>query len=493
MIELSKKYNLVPIYTEVLADLETSVSAFMKINKGKYSFLLDSVVGGERIARYSFLGADPYLIFSAKKNQCTLIKNGTNIEKFESDDPIETLKELISQYKPYEPDDLPSFYGGTVGYFSYDSVRYIEKIPDTNKDDLDLPYLHFMFTDTIIIFDHVEHKMKIVYNLHFDENNQDQKSVEKLYKQGVEQITSIKKLLETPLTVCESDESKKHFDLKANMTQDQFEKAVEKARDYIVAGDIFQVQISRRLEVAVDDIDHFNIYRALRHVNPSPYMFYLKFDDIEVIGSSPELLVKKEKEKVIVRPIAGTRRRGRNVEDEIKMENELINDEKEKAEHIMLVDLGRNDLGRVCQFGSVGLSETGGKRNLMNCEKYSHVMHMVSEVEGKLVDGMDAFDAFRACFPAGTLTGAPKIRSMEIIEELEPVKRGLYGGGVAYFSFNQDMDSCIIIRTAVIKNNVAYIQTAGGVVFDSKPELEFLEHQNKAKAVVTALELAKEI
>ncbi len=492
VIELSKKFNLIPIYVELLADLETPISAFMKINKSKYCFLLDSVVGGERIARYSFMGNKPYLIFQARHNQCILIKNGTEKEYIDTTDPIEYLRSLISRYKPYEPLGLPSFYGGTVGYFSYDAVRYIERIPDSNVDDLELPYLHFMFTDSIVIFDHVENKIKIVYNLHVEDNYKI-KDIERLYNKGVEHIQSIKHLLKEPIRNNNSNHTYNPVHFTANRSEDDFKSAVEKAKEYIKAGDIFQVQISRRLETSVENIDHFNIYRALRAINPSPYMFYLKFDDIEVIGSSPELLVRKEKKQIIVRPIAGTRRRGRNPEDELNMENELRTDEKEIAEHIMLVDLGRNDIGRVCEHGSVHISKTGNKENLMFFEKYSHVIHLVSEVEGTLKDGLDAFDAFRASFPAGTLTGAPKIRSMEIIEELEPVKRGLYGGGVAYFSFNGDMDSCIVIRTTVIKNNIAYIQTAGGVVYDSKAELEFLETQNKARAMMKAIELAQEI
>ncbi len=493
IIELSKNYNLIPIFTEILADLETPISAFMKINQGQYSFLLDSVEGGERLARYSFLGSDPYLIFSARKNQCSIIKNGQQQEIIESDNPIDILKNLMTQYKPYEPPELPSFYGGTVGFFSYDSVRYMEDIPDNNQDDLDLPYLHFMFTDSTIIFDHVEHKIKIVYNLHINDENSSPATLEKLYNKGVEKIKSLYRLLQKPLEVKEPNPNLAPLDIKANLTEEEFKTAIEKAKQYIIAGDIFQVQISRRLEVSVADVDHFNIYRALRAVNPSPYMFYLKFDNLEIIGSSPELLVRKEKSKVIVRPIAGTRRRGRNPEDEIRMENELKNDLKEQAEHIMLVDLGRNDLGRVCEYGSVALTLEGGKQKLMYAEKYSHVMHLVSEIEGELLEGKDAFDAFRSCFPAGTLTGAPKIRAMEIIEELEPIKRGIYGGGIVYFSFNGDMDSCIVIRTAVIKNNIAYIQTAGGVVYDSKPELEFLETKNKAQAILKAIEFSRQI
>ncbi|MDH5680794.1 MAG: anthranilate synthase component I [Spirochaetota bacterium] len=490
---LSESYNLIPIYAEVMADLETPISAFMKINSGSHSFLLDSVVGGERLARYSFLGVNPYLIFKAKDNTCTFYKANEEQQEISSEDPINTLKELIDRYKPYEPRGLPSFFGGAVGYFSYDSVRYIEDIPNTTEDDLLLPHLHFMFTDSIIIFDHAENKMKIVYNIHIEPENNTPLPIETLYQKGVDNIRAMIAMLNQPLKEASKSKASPKHEVKANLTEEQFKAAVEKAKDYVIAGDIFQVQISRRLELPVHDVDHFNIYRALRSVNPSPYMFYLKFDDVEVIGSSPELLVKKEKRRVIVRPIAGTRRRGRDLEDEIRMENELKSDEKERAEHIMLVDLGRNDLGRVCEYGSVKISEEAGKPNLMFAEKYSHVMHLVSEVEGILIEGKDAFDVFRASFPAGTLTGAPKIRAMEIIDELENVNRGLYGGGVGYFSFNGDMDSCIVIRTAVIKNNIAYIQTAGGVVYDSTPESEFLETQNKARAVLKALEISRDI
>lgn len=502
--QLAKNYTVIPLYTEILADLETPVSAFMKIRRSSpsYAFLLESVVGGEQIARYSFLGVHPYRIFLAKKNEVVWLEKGKKPKTIQSSNPISLLKEHLKQYKAYPDPSLPPFFGGAVGYFSYDAVRYLEKLPDLNDDDRDIPYLYFMFTDSLILFDHVEHRLKIIHNVNLldsDDSNKDQldedQNKKKLYQKAQDEIRLLTEQLQTPLDPSQTKKRKpRPLDFKANLTQEKFQDLVKKAKEYIRQGDIYQMQLSRRLELPIDDLDSFQIYRALRAVNPSPYMFYLKFDLLELIGSSPELLIKSQNKRIIARPIAGTRRRGKDLQDELKMEKELKKDEKENAEHIMLVDLARNDLGRVCQWGTVKPTEmpnTG--KQLMIVEKYSHVMHLVSEIEGILLPDHDPLDALCSFFPSGTLSGAPKIRAMEIIEELEPVKRGPYGGGIISYSFLGELDSTIIIRTILIQNKIAYLQTAAGIVFDSIPEQEFIETQNKAMALFKAMELAQEI
>ncbi len=482
--KLSKKYNLIPVYTEILADLETPVSAFMKIDKKRHSFLLESVEGGENVGRYSFLGSEPSLIFRAKGSHYEIIEQGKFLkEQGEMENPIEKLRSMFSIYTPYPHPDLPPFYGGAVGYLGYDTIQLIEDIKMENEDELDIDDIYFIFTDSIVIFDHAMHKLKIVYNLYIDEET----DIDKEYKRAVQHIEYTLSQLNTPLKPFSSPNPDFKTELKSNFDKNGFSQAIEKAKEYIKAGDIFQVVLSRRFTANIKGIEKINFYRALRSVNPSPYMFYLHLDDLHVIGSSPETLVKQHWGKIVVKPIAGTRRRGKTPEDEIKMEKELLADEKEIAEHVMLMDLGRNDVGRVSKFGSVKVTDN------MVIEKYSHVMHIVSTVEGELKPDCDSFDVFAATFPAGTLSGAPKIRAMEIIEELEPVKRNIYGGAVGYFSFAGNMDVCIAIRTAVIKNDNIYIQAGGGIVYDSKPELEWLETKNKAGALLKALELAKEL
>ncbi len=482
--ELSKEYNLIPVYTEILADLETPVSAFMKIDQQRHSFLLESVEGGENVGRYSFLGSDPSLIFKSKGNKYQIVKDGKYLaEEGTSDNPIKKLKELFSGFKPYCPDALPPFFGGAVGYFSYDTIQYIEHLPNTLDDELELDDITFIFTDSIIIFDHVMHKIKIVYNMRIDENT----NIDAEYERAIQNINFIQGLLNTPLKPPHNLSDKTDIDLKSNIDEKSFSNIIEKAKEYIKSGDIFQVVLSRRFEADITGIEKINIYRALRSINPSPYMFYLHFGEIHIIGSSPETLVKNINKRVYVRPIAGTRKRGATAEEELKMEKELLSDKKEVAEHIMLLDLGRNDVGRISKYGTVNVSEK------MLVEKYSHVMHIVSTVEGELLDDKDSFDVFEATFPAGTLSGAPKIRAMEIIEELEPAKRGIYGGAVGYFSFNGNMDVCIAIRTAIVKNNNAYIQAGAGIVYDSIPKLEWKETENKAGALKKALKLSLDL
>ena len=474
--------NLVPVYKEILADMETPVSALQKIDN-KYSFLLESVEGGEKIAQYSFLGSNPSLVFWSKDDTVTIIKDGVTEKKTGVSDPIEELKKLMGEFRPVNVKGLPRFHGGAVGYVSYDMVRYFEKLPPGKSDELKMPDCFFMLTDTILVFDHVNHKIKVVSNAHINGNRN---AINEAYDKAVAKIDEIISILKQPLSYRKSnrngwDESK----VKSNFTPEKYAKAVCAAKEYIKAGDIVQVVPSQRLSVPVS-ADAFDIYRALRTINPSPYMYYLKLDGLQIAGSSPEVMVRAENGVVTMRPIAGTARRGSSDEEDAEIAKELLSDPKELAEHVMLVDLGRNDVGRVCQYGSVKVDE------LMVIEKYSHVMHIVSNVVGKLRHDKDAFDVLRACLPAGTVSGAPKIRAMEIINELEPSQRGIYAGAVGYFSFSGNSDTAIAIRTVLIKDGMAYVQAGGGIVADSIPANEYQETMNKARACMKAIQLAEE-
>lgn len=475
-IKLSKKGNLIPVYREIVADMETPVSAYKKI-EGENSFLLESIEGGEKIARYSFLGSDPIVIFKAKGNSIEILERGRSVKG--KGDPIDKLKQLLSKYKPVKNENLPRFHGGLVGFMGYDVVRFIEKIPDKNPDDVKISDMCFFLTDTILAFDHVSRKIIVISNAFVDGDPGG------AYDIAIAKIEKLVKKIEGPLKAHELDieGSKKKIKVRSNVTQGEFESAVEKAKEHIAAGDIIQVVLSQRFETKIS-VDPFNVYRMLRAINPSPYMFYLKFGGLKLIGSSPEVMVRLEKGTATVRPIAGTRPRGRDDEEDKKLEQELLADKKERAEHIMLVDLGRNDLGRVCDYGSVSTNE------LMSIEKYSHVMHIVSNITGTLQKGKDAFDLLRASFPAGTVTGAPKVRAMEIIDELETTRRGPYAGTVGYFSFSGDLDSCIAIRTIVVNGKTAYVQAGAGIVADSVPSNEYQESMNKAKALLQAIEAA---
>ena len=480
--ELSKKGNLIPVYRDILTDFETPLSAFAKIDKSDYSFLLESVEGGERLARYSMLGSDPSLIFSSKGGKVTITEGRISSSFDSKSDPIDELKKILKRYKFVDVKGLPRFSGGLIGFFGYDMVRFIENIPDKNPDDLDLPDSVFMLTDTLLIFDHVDHKIKVISNVHVDGDPG------LAYDKAIQKIDKIIGHLKGPMSnrdYAVSSKKRPHPDLlKSNLTKTQFETMVKKAKKHIEDGDIIQTVLSQRLKLAID-CHPFQVYRALRSINPSPYMYYLKFNDFFLVGSSPEIMVRCENGLVEVRPIAGTRPRGASGAEDDALIKDLLADPKEIAEHIMLVDLGRNDIGRVCEFNTIKVSE------LMTIEKYSHVMHIVSDVSGRLRAGKDSFDLFRATFPAGTVTGAPKVRAMEIIEELENLKRGPYAGSVGYFSFSGNLDCCITIRTMLIKNNIAYIQAGGGLVADSVPAREFEETVNKAKALVKAIEMAE--
>lgn len=479
--EKSKEGNLIPVYREILADLDTPVSAFMRINDGSHSYLLESVEGGEKWARYSFLGSNPSIVIKGNR-ECIEITSGGKKEVIRGiADPLEILKSIMERYKPVQVGGLPRFFGGAVGYLSYDMVRYFEEIPDRKKEGIDLPDLYFVITDTILIFDNINQTIKVVSNAHIEDSD-----IEKVYKKTTEKIDRIIKKLRDGrnLESAKKISRQTNPNFTPNMAREDFCKMVDAAKEYIKAGDIFQVVLSQRFKTEVSS-DPFDIYRALRVINPSPYMYYLHFNDIDIAGSSPEVLVRCEDKKIEVRPIAGTRKRGLSEDEDCRMMEELLADPKERAEHIMLVDLGRNDVGRVSETGKVSVNE------LMVVEKYSHVMHMVSNVHGILSKDKDSFGLVKACFPAGTVSGAPKIRAMEIIDELEPSRRGIYAGAVGYFSFSGNMDTCIIIRTILIKDRVAYIQAGAGIVADSDPEKEYQETVNKAKAMVSAVELAE--
>jgi anthranilate synthase component 1 len=394
-------------------------------------------------------------------------------------DPLDALKQLMGEYHPVEVEGLPRFFGGAVGYLTFDMVRFFERLPDQTVDDLNVPDCMFMLTDTIVIFDHMLQKIKVVSNALVDG------PPEKAYQQAIAKIEQLIARLRQPVPPRPPRRPPAGpLTLTSNFTKEAYEGVVESAKEYIRAGDIIQVVPSQRFEAPID-VDPFDIYRALRTVNPSPYMFYLKFRDLKLIGSSPEVNVRLEGGLIELRPLAGTRRRGHTAAEDLEIAAELMQDPKERAEHIMLVDLGRNDVGRVAKIGSVKVTE------LLQVEKYSHVMHLVSHVVGELVESRDCFDVMRATFPQGTVSGAPKVRAMEIIEELEPTKRGPYAGAVGYFGYSGNMDTCIALRTMTVKGTMAYLQAGGGVVADSVPELEYEETLNKAKALMRAIELAR--
>jgi anthranilate synthase component 1 len=482
--EKSKQGNLIPVYKEVLADLDTPVSAYMKMCGGEYSFLLESVEGGEKWARYCFLGFDPSIIISIKGNEVVVEKNGqAKSILITQGNPLVGLKDILARYQPVDVEGLPRFSGGAVGFVSYDMVRSFEDLPEDTVDDLQVPDARFVITDTLLIFDNVAQTIKIVSNAHVDNEN-----IEESYNQAVKNIDAIEKKLRTSLPVDVNNKKSPKIDslncIESNFKKEHFINSVQKIKNYILEGDVIQVVLAQRLKFNISK-DSFTIYRALRSINPSPYMYYLKFGDLEIVGSSPEILVRLEGEKIEVRPIAGTRKRGQSEEEDQALENDLLNDEKELAEHIMLVDLGRNDVGRVAKINSVSVNEK------FTIERYSHVMHIVSNVQGELKKGLDGYDVLAATFPAGTLSGAPKVRAMEVIEELEPTRRGLYGGAVGYISFNGNMDTAIAIRTLLIKNKTAYLGVGAGIVADSIAENEFEETMNKGKALLKAIELAE--
>ena len=484
-IERAAHGNLIPVWREVLADMETPVSAYRKIAGDRpNSFLLESVEGGERLARYSFLGSDPFLIFRSKGDAATITEGGqteTVTLAAGSRDPLHLLKELLERYTYVPSPELPPFVGGAVGMIGYDTVRFFEKLPVLAEDDLEMDDCIFLFTDALLVFDNVKHKVLALCNARIAPGE----DAGAAYDAAANKVNALLEQLQSPATSPAPPVSGAEGDFVSNRTEADYKDAVLKAKEFIAAGDTFQAQVGQRLSKTLH-ADPFDVYRALRSINPSPYMFYLNFGDTILVGASPEILVGENDRKITIRPIAGSRHgRGKTAAEDDAIAADLLADEKERAEHIMLVDLARNDIGRVAEYGSVCVSE------LMVIEKYSHVMHIVSEVTGTLRDGLDQFDVLRAAFPHGTATGAPKVRTMEIIEELEPTRRGAYAGGVGYFSFSGAMDLALTIRTAVVKNNTIYVQASGGVVADSVPDFEYRETLAKMRALTRAVEWAE--
>jgi anthranilate synthase component 1 len=486
--KLAKQGNLVPVYDTITTDLLTPVSAYLKLARNsRYSFLLESVEGGEKLARYTFLGADPVEVFRYSGDTC-VIEGAARVE-WQQTNPIELLRHRIGRYRPVRVPGLPPLVAGAIGYFSYDMVRLVERIPASGRDDLGLDDAVLMFYLGLLAFDHVQHKLWIVRNVFLDGCGilpRSDRGLRAKYDAAVREIRRTRRLLEQPLLPAKHRAPDGALRITSNFRKPAYLAAVRKAKGYIRAGDIFQVVLSQRFTARIPRrwMEPFEIYRALRVVNPSPYMYFLRLGDTAVVGSSPEMLVKVQGREAFYRPIAGTRRRGRDEKEDRQLEAELCADPKERAEHIMLVDLGRNDLGRVCEYGSVRVEE------LMCVERYSHVMHIVSSLRGRLRPEVDCFDALMACFPAGTVSGAPKVRAMEIIDELEPTRRGIYAGAILYLDFSGNLDSCIAIRTLIAKGGKAYVQAGGGIVADSTPEREYQETLNKSRALIAALEEA---
>ena len=470
---------IVPVYREILADLETPVSAFLKVGNRPHAFLLESVEGGERIGRYSFVGGTPALVLKSRGNQVEITRGDGEVERrtlAPGQDPLHVLEALLTCDFVADP-ALPPFCGGAVGYLAYDIVRFFERLPDVPYDDLELPECYFVLSDELLIFDHVKHQAKVVCNARVGDDPRAD------YERAAARIDAMVEQLRRPLPRPDRRRRGSGIKIEALREREAFEYAVRQAKEYIARGDVIQVVLSQRLS-AETEAPPFEIYRALRSVNPSPYMFFLQFEDCQLIGASPEILVTERGGHVVTRPIAGTVRRGATPEEDAALEAQLRADPKERAEHIMLVDLHRNDIGRVCEYGSVEVDQ------LMVTEKYSHVIHLVSNVVGRLRPECDAFDLLRACFPAGTVSGAPKVRAMEIIDELEPVKRGPYAGAIGYFSYSGNMDTAITLRTIVMQGKTAYIQAGAGIVADSVPEKEYEECMSKAGALLRAIELA---
>ncbi len=476
---LARQGNLVPVYDTFTADLLTPVAAYQRVaHTARYSFLLESVEGGEKIARYTFLGANPVEVFRYAGKTCVI--EGQARMSWPASDPIEFLRHRVARYRPVRIPGLPPLVAGAIGYFSYDMVRQIERLPARLRDDLGLDDAVLMFYLGLVAFDHVQHRVWVVRNVFVAGPGR----LRAGYDAAVGEIAATRRLLERPAPPARrKPATKAALRIRSNVPRSKYLAAVRRAKQYIRAGDIFQVVLSQRFSARTHAAP-FEIYRALRVVNPSPYMYFLRLGNVAVVGSSPEMLVKIQGREAHYRPIAGTRPRGKDEREDQRLEAELLADPKERAEHVMLVDLGRNDLGRVCEYGSVRVEK------LMFVERYSHVMHLVSSLRGRLRKDVDCFDALMACFPAGTVSGAPKVRAMEIIEELEPARRGIYAGGILYLDFSGNLDSCISIRTLVAKRGKAYVQAGGGIVADSVPQREFDETVNKAKALIRALEMA---
>ena len=471
--EMTGQGNLVPVFQSINADLETPVSAYLKVAQGPYSFLLESVEGGERVGRYSFIGTDPYKV----------VKTGAKEELGEID-PLLPVQEEMDQFQLVPVEGLPGFHGGAVGYLAYDTIRYFEpRVPEMPADPTDVPESAFMFCDTLLLFDHVRHDIKVVSHVHLNGD------IDRSYAEATAKIDEMVRRLSMPLVLppeLQSNVTTKlaSSSIESNFTTDEYAKKIDRCIEYIYAGDMIQVTFSQRFSRRTE-AHPFQIYRSLRSINPSPYMYYLNLDGFQIVGAAIETVVTVHNGRAATHPIAGTRPRGATPGEDDANELELKTSEKQRAEHIMLVDLGRNDIGRVSQPGTVTVTQ------LMDVEKFSHVMHLVSHVEGDLRPDMTAYDALRSCFPAGTVSGAPKIRAMEIIAELEGEKRGPYGGAVGYFGYSGDMDTALVLRTGVYKDGVMYVQAGGGIVADSTGEDEYMETRHKAGALMRAIDLAE--
>jgi anthranilate synthase component I len=484
---MARRGNVVPLFRAVVADLLSPVAAFLRIvprqeqqpAASSYSFLLESVEGGEHVGRYTFFGVHPFRIISSRGNQISEWRDGER--SVESGNIFDYLSAVSKAYHPADAPGLPPFSAGAVGYLAYETVRALEKLPPRVPPDVDVDDAIFMYFTEVAAFDHVQHKLYLIANVLTEEGRGDLRTK---YEAALRRLGRLEQALTRPLALAAHRRPRGPLRVTSNLKREDYEAMVERGKEYIRAGDVFQVVLSQRLTIPVR-VDPFQVYRALRVINPSPYLYYLRVGTTTVLGSSPEMLVKVAGRQVEYRPIAGTRPRGTMDDEDQRLEQDLRTDEKERAEHIMLVDLGRNDIGRVCEYHSVK------PRELMFVERYSHVMHLVSSIQGTLRPGADSYAALAACFPAGTLTGAPKVRAMEIIDELEPTRRGVYGGAVLYLDFSGNLNACITIRTAVVKDGRAYVQAGGGIVADSVPALEYQESMSKARAVLKAFEMAE--
>jgi len=492
VIHLARQYNVIPVAETMMADTETPIRLFQRLRNEPYAFLLESVEGGVQWARYSFIGTDPFLLLQGKSGRLRKIEHGHITEVRER--PIEMMKHLMHKYRSPALDGLPPMTGGAIGCFGYDLVQQYERLPRHKYDTLQMDDIRFMFCDQLVAFDHMKQQMQFIVNIHVEPGSSAD-VIRHRYEQARKKLRSLQMKLTAPLVsntrpvqqaTAASAAEEVLQGVRSSETKESFVAKVNRAKEYIRSGDIFQVVLSQRFERQTQ-ADPLDVYRVLRMTNPSPYMYVLKTEDDMIVGTSPEMLVRIKDERVETRPIAGTRPRGATAEVDAALEVDLMQDEKERAEHVMLVDLGRNDLGRVCEFGSVRCD------TYMNVERYSHVMHIVSNVSGKLRKNKDFFDAFLSCLPAGTLSGAPKLRAMEIIAELEEESRGIYGGAIGYLGFNGNMDSCITIRTIIFRGGHAYVQAGAGVVWDSVPEMEYEETINKAKALLLAIRMTEEM
>lgn len=484
--KISKDYNVIPLYKEILLDIDTPLSVFVKLSQpDRFNYILESVEKADQKGRYSFIGSSENF-YIRTKGEVIEIYNKGKVDYSYTKDPIDKIKNIVASFKPYTDRNLPPFWGGFVGYIGYDVINFYEPINDKNPDNLKIPDIYIFLSDEVIAFDNIKNSIKIIVSAILEERYSQEK-LKEIYLNTLEKINQIERkiLADNKLARIHLDEVDSDYsNWLSNFSKEDFHKAVEKAKKYIEEGDIIQIVLSQRFYKKLGDINPIDIYRTIRYINPSPYLFYLDFKDIKVVGSSPEILVTVKDGKILTKPIAGTRPRGKSEQEDRYLAEELINDEKERAEHLMLVDLARNDVGRVAKPGSVKVDR------FMYIENYSHVMHIVSDVSGDLRDDLTALDVLKAVFPVGTVSGAPKVRAMQIIAELEPEKRNIYAGAVGYISFNGNIDTAIAIRTAVIVDDTIYVQAGAGIVADSVPEKEYEETINKAKAMIKAIEMA---